>query len=76
MSPSRSVWNSWSQMLLRWVGEHGNERTILSLRSVVRTILAAKTAVGNCLLAEGAQPERVAGASGAGARVCWALRRP
>ena len=33
MSPSRPVWNSWSQMLMSWAGEHGEDVTILSLRS-------------------------------------------
>ena len=31
------------------------------LRSVVRKIFSGKTPVGNCLLTEGAKPERVAG---------------
>ena len=33
MSPSRSVWSSWSQMLMSGAGEHWEDVTILSVRS-------------------------------------------
>ena len=39
------------------------------LRSVLRKIFSGKTPVGNCLLAEGAKPERVETAPAAGARL-------
>ena len=48
---------------------HNRER----VRLVLRNILGSKTPVGNCLLAEGATPERVAGVPSAGARLRLAL---
>ena len=48
---------------------HNKER----VRLVLRNILGSKTPVGNCLLAEGATPERVAGVPSAGARLRLAL---